>query len=100
LATHSACAFRPITQEALDANDIAWEMAVDTDSSETVEASLTADLGVEARLVTRIPHGLEKIEHDGALPKLPVFNVHLYTCSDVQSPLAAQLSDMIRDIYQ
>lgn len=99
LATHTACAFRPIAQEALDSSDIAWEMAVDTDSSETVEASLTADLGIEARLIARIPPGLEKIDHDGGLPDLPVFNVHLYTCSELQAPLAADLARMIRDIY-
>jgi len=100
LATHRACAFKPITQEALDGAGIPWEMAVDTDSSETVEASLTADLGIEGRLSRRIPAELEQIDHGGDLPELPVFNVHLYTCNEVQAPLASYLADIIRDVYK
>jgi len=100
MASHAACAFRPISQEALDTANIPWEMAVDTDSSETVEASMLADLAVEARLSGRIPEELEEIDHGGALPEMPLFNVHLYTCPEVQSPLAAHLAEMIRDIYK
>jgi DNA-binding transcriptional LysR family regulator len=100
LASHTACAFRPISQKALDTDNIIWEMAVDTDSSETVEASLLADLAIEGRLAGRIPDELERIEHGGALPEMPLFNVHLYTCPEIQSPLATHLAEMIRDIYR
>jgi DNA-binding transcriptional LysR family regulator len=100
LSSHAACGFRPISQEALDKKHLSWEMGVDTDSSETVEASLLADLAIEARLAGRIPSELEEIDHGGVLPELPLFNVHLYTCPEIQSPLAAHLAEMIRNIYK
>jgi DNA-binding transcriptional LysR family regulator len=100
ISSHAACAFRPIAQEALDAANIPWEMAVDTDSSETVEATLLADLAIEGRLSGRVPAELEEIEHNGALPEMPMFNVHLYVCPDVQSVFAEHLAEMIRDVYK
>jgi hypothetical protein len=100
MSSHAACGFRPISQAALDKADISWEMGVDTDSSETVEASLMADLAIEARLAGRISEELEEIDHAGVLPELPLFNVHVYTCPEIQSPLAAHLAEMIRDIYR
>ena len=99
LASHAACAFRPMTGKALDDAGLSWEMAVATDSSETVEASLSADLAIEARLAARLHPELEVIEHDGALPELPVFEVNLYTCPESQSMLASELAGMIRQAY-
>ena len=100
IASHAACAFRPISQEALDAANIPWEMGVETDSSETVEASLLADLAIEARLSGRMFDELEEIDHGGALPEMPMFNVHLYECPEIQCGLAKHLAQMIRDVYK
>ncbi|MEO0344564.1 MAG: LysR family transcriptional regulator [Pseudomonadota bacterium] len=101
LASHQRCAFRPIAQAHLDQAGIPWEMVVDTDSSETVNASISADLAVEARLVTRITEtdGMEVIDHCGALPPLPKFDVNLYVCPKTQSSIAQELGKVVRDVY-
>jgi DNA-binding transcriptional LysR family regulator len=99
-ASHQRCAFRPIAQEALDDAGIQWEMAVNTDSSMTVEASLSADLAVEARLEDCVPEYLEEIEHNGDLPKLPLFDVNLYVRPENKSPLAVKLEAMVREAYE
>ncbi|MEM0978126.1 MAG: LysR family transcriptional regulator [Pseudomonadota bacterium] len=100
LAGHKRCAFRPISQAALDQAGIQWEMVVDTDSSETVNASITADLGVEARLVTRMFDELEEIDHGGALPNLPEFDVNMYVCPTTQAPIANELAQVVRGVYE
>lgn len=102
LASHRQCAFRPISQQALDEAGIAWEMVVDTDSSETVLASISADLAVEARLSTRLSDadGLEEIDHGSDLPSLPAFDVNLYVCPKTQSAIAQELAATVRDVYQ
>ncbi|MEM9716958.1 MAG: LysR family transcriptional regulator, partial [Pseudomonadota bacterium] len=97
LASHQRCAFRPIAQSYLDAAGIPWEMVVDTDSSETVNASISADLAIEARLLTRLTDidGMEEIDHGGVLPALPQFDVNLYVCSKTQSPVAQELGQVV-----
>lgn len=99
-ASHQRCAFRPIAQEALDDAGIQWEMAVNTDSSMTVEASLSADLAVEARLEDCVPEYLEEIDHNGDLPDLPLFDVNLYVRPENKSPLAVKLEAMVREAYE
>lgn len=99
LASHRACAFRPISQAALDGANIVWEMGVDTDSSETVEASLSADLAVEGRLSGGLPSALEQINHEGSLPPLPTFKVNMYVASETSAPLATHLGDLLRRVY-
>ena len=99
LASHKSCAFRPISQARLDDAGIPWEMVVETDSSETVAASISADLAIEARLATRIPDEFEEIEHGGTLPELPNFDVNLYVCPQTQSPIAQELGKVIEDVY-
>jgi len=101
LASHQRCAFRPISQAYLDEAGIPWEMVVNTDSSETVNASISADLAIEARLATRLKEddSLEEIDHGGDLPALPNFDVNLYVCPKTQSAVAHKLADVVRGVY-
>ncbi|MEO1561911.1 MAG: LysR family transcriptional regulator [Pseudomonadota bacterium] len=101
LASNHSCAFRPISQGALDSAGIPWEMVVDTDSTETVDASISADLAIEARLVTRMTEldVMEVIDHGGALPPLPNFDVNLYVCPQTQSGVAQELGQIVQDVY-
>jgi DNA-binding transcriptional LysR family regulator len=99
LASHRHCAFRPMAQAALDRENIPWEMAVDTDSSMAVDASLSADLAIEARLEDFITGFLEEIEHGGDLPDLPQFDVNLYARPEGHSVIAAHLAEMVREAY-
>jgi DNA-binding transcriptional LysR family regulator len=99
VASEKQCIFRPISLKALDDAGIKWEMGVDTTSSMTVEASLSADLAVHARLKGTAPQHLEEIEHGGALPELPRFQVNMMAAQAAQSPMAEKLAEMVREAY-
>jgi len=72
LAFEYACLFRAPVQAALDKADIRWEMGVESDSSRTVEASISADLAIHACLEGSEPHNMEVIKHGGELPIAPI----------------------------
>lgn len=78
LAFEHACIFRNSVQAALDAAGIAWEMAVESDSTRTVEASVSADLAVHACIEGTEPPYVERVGHGGALPALPQIRLNLY----------------------
>jgi DNA-binding transcriptional LysR family regulator len=71
LAFEHNCIFRRSVQDALDRAAISWEMAVESDSSRTVEASVSADLAVHACIEGTEPPYVERIDHNGGLPNLP-----------------------------
>lgn len=99
LAFESACLFRQGVQEALSDKGIDWEMAVDSDSTRTVEASVTADLAVHACMRGTFPPYLEEIDHGGGLPELSVFNVNMYAAKRSQLDLTGELTEMLRKAY-
>lgn len=78
LAFEHACIFRSSVQAALDRAGIAWEMAVESDSTRAVEASISADLAVHACIEGTEPPYVECIAHGGALPTLPEIRINLY----------------------
>jgi len=100
LAFEHACIFRNAVQSALDRSGIPWEMAVESDSIRTVEASVSADLAVHACIEGTEPPYVERISHGGALPGLPQIRINLYR-SDLNhgSPLAA-LVDLTRSSFR
>jgi DNA-binding transcriptional LysR family regulator len=99
LAFEHNCAFRGGVQRALDEAGIHWEMAVESDSTRTVEASVSADLAIHAALEGTVDHHLEVIPHHGALPDLPVYNINLYMASGPQLALAERLANLVRQAY-
>ena len=99
IAFESQCIFRPIALKALDEAQIEWEMAVDTMSSMTVEASLSADLAIQARLKGTAPQYLEEIDHGGTLPDLPAFQVNMMVVPPAQNPMAPLFAEMVREAY-
>lgn len=78
LAQGRHCIFRPLVLKALNEADIDWNMSVDTDSDRTLEATVSADLGVQALLEGTLPPHLEVIDHEGALPTLPAHHINCY----------------------
>lgn len=78
LAFEHNCIFRQGVQRALDRVGIPWEMAVETDSTRTVEASVSADLAVHACVEGTEPPYVEAIGHGGALPALPQISINMY----------------------
>jgi DNA-binding transcriptional LysR family regulator len=99
VASEKQCIFRAISLKALDEAGIDWEMGVDTTSSMTVEASLSADLAVHARLKGTGAQYLEEIDHGGALPELQKFQVNMMVAPPSQSLIAAELGEMVRAAY-
>lgn len=99
LAFEDGCIFRGPVQKALDEADIPWEMAVTSDSTRTIDASVSADLAVHANLVGNSVPYMEVIDHGGALPRLPVFNINLYLAPQPSHPLAPTLAGYIRTAY-
>ncbi|MBM9595324.1 LysR family transcriptional regulator [Roseitranquillus sediminis] len=100
LAFEHNCIFRHGVQRALDAAGIPWEMAVESDSSRTVEASVSADLAVCALLEgTQVPH-TERIQHGGALPELTSKKINLYVSDYVAGKPAAQLAALLRHAFK
>ena len=93
------CGFRRCAQRALDEAGTPWEMAVESDSTRTVEASVSADLAIHAALEGTVDHHLEVIPHGGALPDLPLFNINMYVASGPQVALAERLANLVRQAY-
>jgi DNA-binding transcriptional LysR family regulator len=98
LAFERACLFKPWCHRALDEAGIAWEMAVDTGSTRTVEATVSADLAVHAMLDCAVSPYLERIAH-GALPDLPSTRINLYRAPAAKGALVDALEEMLHDAY-
>ena len=98
LAFERACLFKPWAYRALDEAGIAWEMAVDTGSTRTVEATVSADLAVHAMLDCAVSPYLERVA-PGALPDLPSTRINLYRAPAAKGALADALEAMLQDAY-
>ncbi|KIC07286.1 LysR family transcriptional regulator [Leisingera sp. ANG-M1] len=90
------CIFRTEATAALDAEGAAWEMALDSDSDRTVEATVSADLAVGVLLEGTQPPHQELIDHGGTLPELPVQHINLYGAEKVRAPFVEELAALIR----
>jgi DNA-binding transcriptional LysR family regulator len=99
LAFERNCIFRSGVQKALDASGIDWEMAVDSESTRTVEACVSADLAVHASMEGHCPPELAPIDHGGALPPLPGKQINLYVAESIQSAAFEKIVALIRQGY-
>ena len=99
LAFEAACGFRAPAQAALDAAGLPWTMAIESESSRAIEASLSADLAISASLCGAKPSYLEEIAHGGRLPQLPVYKINLYVSKADHSPPRERCADLLREAY-
>jgi hypothetical protein len=103
LAFEPFCQFRQAVQRALDSAGIPWEMAIDSESSRTIEASVSADLAVFAQMDgTEVPH-LVKVDHGGTLPDLPSKRINMYAApprDTIDSLPRQRVADLIRFAYR
>lgn len=99
LAFEYNCIFRSHVQSALDKVEIMWEMGVESESTRTVEASISADLAIHACLEESGNSIYEVIKHGGELPILPVVQVNMYVANVPSQAMINALSDMIRMRY-
>lgn len=100
LAFERACLFRPWALAALDRADIPWEMAVDTGSTRTVEATVAADLAIHAMLESAVGPIYEVIHHGGQLPELPSSRINMYRGRAATGEPVDALADMVRQAYR
>ncbi|MCK0101327.1 LysR substrate-binding domain-containing protein [Pseudohalocynthiibacter sp. F2068] len=99
LAFEHNCIFRIGVQEALDRAGIPWEMAVESDSSRTIEASVSADLAVHTVLQGMGAPYLEPVRHGGALPELTSKKINLYVSDLAKGQAAEDLVQYIRSAF-
>ncbi len=99
LAFEQRCIFRQKVQIALNQAGIPWEMAVESEQSRTIEASVSADLAVHAMLEGTAPHHSEVVQHGGALPELASTNINLYVADPAIGQMADDLADFIRQAF-
>lgn len=99
LGFKDSCIFRPKVQAALDAAGIPWEMAVDGESEQAIEASVAADLAVSARLSNAMPQGLFPIDPRGGLPELGQQKLAMYAAPTLKGEAAEALKQEIRLAY-
>ncbi|NSY38598.1 LysR family transcriptional regulator [Leisingera sp. ANG59] len=94
------CSFRPVATAALDEAGIEWEMALDSDSDRTVEATVSADLAVGVLLEGTQPSYQELITQSCGLPELPMQHINLYGAERVRAPYVEELAEFIRQGFQ
>ncbi len=99
LAYEHNCVFRMGVQAALDAAGVSWVMAVESDSTRAIEASVVADLAVHTLLAGSEPAYLERIDHAGTLPDLARKKVNLYMSQATPTAPLQALAGLIRDAY-
>jgi DNA-binding transcriptional LysR family regulator len=99
LAYEHNCVFRQGVQAALDVAGVPWIMAVESDSTRAIEASVVADLAVHTLLAGSEPVYLERIDHGGALPDLAIKKVNLYQSQAMPGVPLQALASLIREAY-
>ena len=100
LAFPQACIFRGRVQAALDAHGIPWEMAVESEDTRAVEASVSADLAIYTSLAGSEPPYVERIAHGADLPELGMVKINLYVADPAQGPALQALADLLRRAYR
>ncbi|MFU8881836.1 MAG: LysR family transcriptional regulator [Rhodobacterales bacterium] len=94
------CIFRPGVIAGLDRAGIDWELAVETESDRTIEATVSADLGITAMIDGMEPRHLQQIDHGGALPDLTVQKINMYGIERARGDVLPQLGGLLRQAYQ
>ncbi len=99
LAFEHNCIFRTGVQQALDREGIPWVMAIESDSTRSVEAGVSADFAVHALVEGAEPRYLEPIPHGGALPDLASTRINMYV-SEAHGQVVAGLAGLLRAAYR
>lgn len=94
------CIFRSAVVRALERCGITWELAVESESERTVEATVRADLAVAVMLEGTEPPFLERINHNGALPDLPGYSINLYVSDLARGRAEDALVELVRQAYR
>ena len=93
------CTFRPKVIAALDGAGIPWDMVVETESDRTIEATVSADLAINAMIDGTEPVHLQQIEHGGTLPELGAQMINLYGGDSPRNQIIGELAGMLRKSF-
>ncbi|KIC47589.1 LysR family transcriptional regulator [Ruegeria sp. ANG-S4] len=99
LALGRRCMFRPQVIAALDAAGVPWELSVETENDRTIEATVSADLAVNAMLDGTEAAHLEQIDAGSALPELPAHRINLYGGESGRDPVVDALAALVRQSF-
>lgn len=99
LGFKQSCLFRQPALAALDAAGITWEMAVDGESEQVIDASVAADLAVTVRIMGGVPEGTQPILGDNSLPFLGHSKIGLYMAETFTGEVAQSLIGELRGAY-
>jgi len=89
------CAFRAGVARALDAAGLAWFDQVNSENESAINAMLSADFCVSARLKSSsVPDSI--ILDAGQLPELPAYSIVLYYGDNPPSPVVEKLAEYLR----
>lgn len=100
LAFEELCIFRNAVQRALDHAEIPWEMAVESDNTRTIEATISADLAVNACIEGAEPRYVARIRHGGALPDLPQVKINMYGADLAKTEPERALARFVRQAFE
>jgi DNA-binding transcriptional LysR family regulator len=92
------CIFRSGVLKRLDQAHFDWQMVVESDLDNAVDAVVSADLAVHALIKGVYPRQTAPVPHDGALPDPGKTQIVLYMQAK-DDPVQAALHDMIRHSY-
>ena len=95
----SNCIFRSGVLEKMDEAGMVWDMAIDSELDNAVEAAVSADLAVTAVINGSWPRQTAPIEHKGVLPDPGETRIVLYMQRS-QGPAYEALRDMLRSAYR
>ncbi|MEM9583796.1 MAG: LysR family transcriptional regulator [Pseudomonadota bacterium] len=93
------CIFRSDVLRLLDEAEFDWEMVVDSDLDNAVEAVVGADLAVHAAITGVYPRQTAPIDHDGVLPDPGHSQIILYMRQS-DEPVIAALKELIVTAYR
>ena len=91
--------FRAGVEAALDEAGVPWEMAVTSEMSRAIEASVSADLAVHAVPEGTIPPVMERIDHAGALPEIGATRINLYVADTLRGQAERALVRLLLEAY-
>lgn len=100
LAFEPDCIFRGPTIDALDRAGIPWEIAVESDSSRTVEASVSADMAVHVALPDTVMQSCAILPETSGLPELARIHINMFIARHADGTAPRQhMADLIRRAY-
>ncbi|PRY93914.1 LysR family transcriptional regulator [Donghicola tyrosinivorans] len=99
LAFGRNCIFRSGVIRRVEAAGIPWELAVESDMDRTIEATVSADLAINAMLEGTEPPHLEQVNHKGTLPELATKKINMYVSETMHGEAGTRMADLLRQAY-